>query len=95
MLTQTLPNDASGFVTFFVIHDNHTNARKSYRAREAGGLVQPARFKLANSFDEPSRPLVLREQHASEFREGIGRRLVECPQNRLAVDDGERKNPHL
>ena len=29
VLTQTLPNDASGFVTFFLVHDNHANARKS------------------------------------------------------------------
>jgi hypothetical protein len=29
VLTQTLPNDASGAETFFVFHDNTANARKS------------------------------------------------------------------
>ena len=40
-------------------------------------------------------PIVLDEQYRTELGEPIGGRIVECPKDRLAVDDRERENLRL
>ena len=50
-----------------------------------------------HELDEPlaHTPLVLHEQHAAQLGEPLGRRIVECSEDRLAVGDGQGKHRRL
>jgi hypothetical protein len=65
----------------------------SFRFPSTGAAPEASALALHEPFAHP--PLVLGEQYAPELSEPIGRRLVERPQHRLAIGNGQREHFRL